>query len=313
MTESEIKRRRIKHLKKVKKITTSFLDDNIKIKKKRKNKWEGNVIENNISHLKQIINKVNKELHENALDEHVEEEIRIQDWFAKNGFSRDTSKITRNEEDKEIFQIARYSPRYSIVYDLYWIEDGTIREQMEVVHSSSSPDIFGKYCPAKIEQIENKVIPYLSDFIEYEIICSILKDTIEGFNTKNYITTNILLVTVIESMIRQLCRFVYKNQNSAISDEDAISYVSSFQSLEMLILKGNWTNDIETDIHDAYLQSKYITDESLKKVADKFDRHREAVQSIKKSLETIDQISKSHDVDKLQKIQYLDSLPYTKR
>jgi len=289
MDEESIKKQRISHLKEIKRLARKFLDANIAIQQSRKNSWERDVNENNISQLKSIINKAKKDLHERNINEFVEKEVsRYRSLVSKNHFLAHPAidyTIKKFQKEFEFFEVLRYSPNYSITYDLYWIEDGTMGEQMDIAFGNSSPDIYEKYCPEKVEEIKTKVIPYFLKGSDYEMSVKILKNITDQFQSNIYLSTNILLITVAESMVRQLCRYVYKHQNPQLSEDEVDRYIEGKQSIETLIMNKDWLDDIEMDIREAYIQSKYIEDDSLKLSVELINRHKVVEQKIREQLQ----------------------------
>jgi hypothetical protein len=301
MDKYSLRKQRISHLKEVKNLARKFLDANIAIQQSRNNSWEREVNKNNILRLKSIITKAKKDLHDRSIDEFVEKEISQYEFLTTQSHflaHPDINNTIKNViKGNEIFEVLHYSPNYSIVYDLYWIEDGTVGEQMEVAYGNSSPDMYEKYCSTKIEQIRSKVIPYLSNNSQFDLSVKILKNITDQFKSNIYLSTNILLITVAESMVRQLCRYVYKNQNPLSSDEDVDKYINGKQSIETLIINKDWIDDIELDIRDAYIQSKYIEDDSLKLAVELVDRHKVAEQKIRKQFQNCLDIGKKIGIE----------------
>ena len=301
MDEKSIRIQRIEHIKDVKRLARKMLDANIVIHQTRKNTWERGVNNNNIVQLKSIINKVNKDLHERSVHEYVKNELsKVRFLESKNHFLSHpliNNTIMRFKRENEIFEVLRYSPNYSIVYDLYWIDDGTVGEQMDLAYGEASPDVYEKYCPAKLDEITTHVLPYISNKPGYEISAKILKSVAEQFDSNIYVSTNILLITVAESMVRQLCRDVYKQQNPFLTDEEVDKYIDGKQSIETLITNDDWVDDVEIDVREAYLQSKYIEDSSLKSAVELIDRHKLAEHKIREQLKLCIEIGKKYGVE----------------
>lgn len=301
MDKELIKKQRISHLKEVKRLARKLLDANIAIQQSRKNSWERDVNKNNIFRLKSIITKTNKELHDQSINKFVEKEISQNNFMiAQNHFLghpgiNDTIKnVLRGSE---IFKVLRYSPNYSIVYDLHWIEDGTVGDQMELAYGNASPNVYEKYCPTKIEEVRTKVIPYLSKNPQYATSVKLLKNITDQFQSNIYLSTNILLITVAESMVRQLCRYVYERQNQNLPTEEVQKYIDGKQSIESLIINDDWLNDIE--ILEAYMQSEYIDDNSLKSAVELIDLHKETEQEIREQVELCIEIDKKFGIEVL--------------
>lgn len=305
MDEKSIKKQRISHLKNVKRLAKKFLDANVTIQQTRKSSWERDVNKNNIARLKTIINQTNKDLHDRLVNEYVLKELSQYEYLVTQNHFLAHPEINQHlrklHNENEIFEVLRYSPNYSIVYDLYWIDDGTVGEQMDLAYGRSTPDIYEKYCPQKVDEIRSKVLPDLSKRPEFDTSSKILKNVINQFQSNIYLSSNILLITVAESMVRELCRYVYKCQNPSLSLEDVDNYINTKQSMETLIINGEWKNDISMDIREAYIQSKYIEDDSLKSAVELIDRHQMVEQKIREQYKHCLDIGKKYGIEELVK------------
>jgi hypothetical protein len=269
LDEESLRRDRESHLIQVKQIANRFLSENLSIKDNHKSRWEAKVIENNISQLKVIILKANRELEPKALDKFVSGRVDQQKYFINQnsflGLPDISNYLQGSMNHFEEFNVLRYSPSYSITHDLYWITDGTVGEQIDVALGKSLPDVYEKYCASKVNELRNTVIPFLYNSKDYGATASLLNDIVSKFQINSFLASNILLLTVVESMVRELGRYVYSKQNPSRSRDDAEKFVFQFQSLETLIIKGGWRDDCPIRLTEALMMAQYIDDPYLER------------------------------------------------
>lgn len=282
--------KRIKHLKDIKKLANQFLEENKRLKLNPTKGWENKTIENNISQLKEIIKKINRACGKNSIHEHVQFDLKLIDYHEKQTnfeINDEMMKIwlERINENISHYKIFTYSVSYSIVHDLYWIEDATIQDLISIANGNKSPETLGQFLDKKLEFIEREVLPYLINDEKYSTTVEVFETAAYESKKESYIASNILLIVGIESLVRLLGNFVYSKQNPSLSEEEVYKYVfEKFQSLEGLISKGNWEDDLSVKLIDAVLMSEYIFDESLQKAVEKKRKHLEAQQIIEKRL-----------------------------
>lgn len=301
MDKISIKKERIAHLKEVKNLARKFLDANIAIQQSRKGKWEREVNKNNISKLQSIITQANKDLHDSCLNDYVDKEISQHNYLVNQNHilsHPDIYSTLQNAiKSSEVFKVLQFSPNYSIVYDLYWIEDGTVGDQIRLANGEVSPNVYESYCPTKIEDLTKKVIPYLVKRSNYSTSAKLLGNITKQFNFNTYLASNILLITVAESMVRELCRFVYRNQHPGLNYEQVEKYVDDKQSIESLIINDDWLDDLDMDVRDACIQSEYIDDPSLSFAKELVEVHKKTEQQVRNYAEQCIEIGRKHGID----------------
>ncbi|GAA4203242.1 hypothetical protein GCM10022289_19190 [Pedobacter jeongneungensis] len=258
-------------------MANGFLEENISIKTKLTAKWEQERVESNIAHLKEIIAGLNKELGEKAIKDHVQESL-IELMSHKKAKKKSMgAKLLKNFTENMVpYEIARYSLNYSIENDFYWTKDGTIGDHYEVALGIRDPETFGVYCGEKIAVIKETVLPYLKDYMDYNV--DLLNSVVINFEQQQPANSNILLMVVIEGMLRAMCTKLYLRQNPAVTQQEATKFVRKYQSMESLIIKPDWKNDIQYDFFAAVNLAKHIDDPQLDqakeklRVAEKFQK-----------------------------------------
>lgn len=280
-------KKRMNHLKELKKLANQYLQKNISIKNHHAHTWELDSIENNIRQLKRIISNANKNLGSKELQQSAVSSIaqfkHLRSIITSEGGEDIQDYLIRMMDGVERFEVFTYCPEYSIVYDFSWIPDGTIGEQYDVANGTKSPDLYEKYCPYRINMINTEVIPYLEGKSNYQTHAKLLSEITRDFGKRSFLLSNILLITVAESLVRELCKYVYQKQNPNESDLNANHYIySKFTSLESLINKGEWKKDIAVKTVEASSLSRFIVDENLNKAVSIVDKHKTAESEIKK-------------------------------
>lgn len=298
MNSTQIKNERIKYLKGVKKIANQLLTENRNLKLPTKS-WRNKVIENNILCLREIIKNINKKLHEKSLKEYVEFELQIEKQNSTSMQSNGVSTLMKKTgESLMLFKMLRYSVSYSIIHDLYWIEDGTVNEQISIAIGEQSPETLGQYLNKKVEFSEKEILPYLKGNQKYKTVVSVFETAIKESKDSSYLACNILLITGIESLVRLLGKFVYTNQNPTLSEQEVDEYIfKKFASLGRLINKGDWKEDIFIELTEAIVMSEYILDESVQKAKKIHERHIETEKMVKEKLAKFSKYLEMEDIE----------------
>lgn len=239
-----------------------FLEENKSIKSKLTSKWEEERVESNIANLKEIIIGINKELSDEAIKKYVTESLV--DFMASKKEKKYTfgGHLLKNFTESMLpFDIAKYSLCYSIDNDFYWVKDGTVKDHYEVALGLRDPETFGIYCGEKITFIQKYILPYLASSSDYN--GELLASVVSNFDHQKAANSNILLMVVIEGMVRAMCTQLYLRQNPGETVDQAVKFIRKFQSMESLIMKPNWKDDIPYDFFAAISLSKHINDPQL--------------------------------------------------
>lgn len=259
---------RINNLKALKNLGQKFLKENIEASSNRNNSWQTEVINNNIIQLKRCIAEIKKELHPKALAKFISDQDAYKNSIGNNTIDTPFEFLRSQWIMSSMFmELGRYSYKYSIINDMYWIEDGTVQDHFSVVMGVKTVEVFEKYCEEKIEFIVSTMIPQLRDNSDYSHVVELLVDLVNNYNSLSYLSLNILLHSIIESTVRSLCTYIYCKQNPEKQKDEVKLIISTYQSLENLITKANWKNDRPIDIHYALLLQKYIKDSQLESAA----------------------------------------------
>lgn len=259
-----VKKERLGYLKEMKKLANQLLEDNKKCVAGNA-KWECTVIENNIKQLKEMISQLNKDEHPAKVDQYAIIKSALLTKFPDPATIEHYTAITIQKIREEGFkyELSRYSVNYSLINDLYWIHDGFVGDHLNIALGTKSPEDLAVYCDDKLKVISEEVIPFFSAHAIYDVVTPMLLEIVQNFGSNSFLTTNILTPVVIESIVRKLAAWVYQMQNPHANEETAAKFVGGFLSLERLILKADWKEDIPMNFYTAVFESKHINDPKL--------------------------------------------------
>lgn len=259
-----LKHDRVSYLKKMKQLANRLLEEN-KTADGWKARWEKDVIENNVLQLKEFIRQLNIDLHPLNVERYANHKLAMLTEFPDPRTIPHYMGITlqKIKEEGFKFELSRFSIKYSMVHDLYWIHDGFVGEHLDIALGVKPPESLEGYCDDKLKLLQYEVLPFFLEHPLYAIAAPLLSEIIKNFEQNSYLTTNILMPVVIESITRELAAWVYNQQNPLIDAEAAAKYVAGFLSLESLILKADWKDDFPVNFYNAALESKYINDPKL--------------------------------------------------
>lgn len=295
-----LEQKRIKFIKSAKALANNYLQENLKAKQYSHKKWEVKVIENNIEQLTRIRTKLNSDRHSKSLNRYVEAKL-----WAKEQYKLASIPVFLPGIDDFglFFEISRYSYSYSIVNDMYWITDGTIGDHIEVITGQKSVEFFGEYCEKVVEVLLIEVLPELNKQ-PYHQAAVLLGDICRDFGAQSYLSTNILLHSLIESLVRSLACFLYQRQNPLTTQDETWGFVEQYQSLERLIIIPDWKDDIELSFEEALFRSRYIKYPSLEVVSQIHEQQvdvQQRVQTITEEMLAVLTDSATDDETKRQK------------
>lgn len=257
---------RILELKQLKELANNFIEY-YKPKLQTKNKeWRTDRLILNLFELKDIVRMINKNLHSSKVEEYcnivqsrLEKEYDTEDlndvtnpvWILNGKYGEQT--IRNDAYGFNILRrIARLAPSHSLHHDIFWLQVGSEYELIEIAVGTKEPTILGKYLPESIDIALERGIAFYSVSYFNETNADILKSALDHSKEEKYILSNILLITLIESTVRSLLKYVYTKQNPNLSSKEINDYIYyKFTSLEQIIKKGDWKSDFQININDS--------------------------------------------------------------
>ncbi|WP_131450855.1 hypothetical protein [Chryseobacterium sp. FH1] len=283
MTQQE----RITQLKDLKKLANATLEKYKNLRFDKNKSWIEKKSEISIEELKHIILDINYDLQTEQVEIFCGLQSKFQDGKISSKELSEFFNVTMMQikVGTMIFDIARLSPESNLLLDISWLTDGNVSDYLDIYLNIKDISILDKFLPSKISEVKDRIIPIMQCNKEFEEILSVLKVAIESSENNSFITSNILLITACESLVRLLSSRIYQYQNPDLNDRDIHEYIyNKYTSLESLITKGNWTVDFPIKFSEALVKYKDVNDDSLNYLRTKHKMHMSAQRRIKKRL-----------------------------
>lgn len=280
------KRDRINELKSLKKLANIYLTYYKEFAKQKANKWQNKKAIIAIQELKKIINRIHADQHTKKIESYCApmpditpqmvgefmqnsenpQNIALNEYFS--------AKFSQVQGGFVLFEIARLAPEANIVHDIVWLNEGTIGEIIQIGLGNQDVSILEAYLPNQIQKVVSAVLPFYENKIGYKDRVDVIKQALSLSQDQQYLTSNILLITVTESIVRDLCFFLYIKQNSC-SEKVAEKYVyHTFNSLDTLLSKGDWKNDYPINLNEAITIYKDVDDDNVNEWKNRVERHK---------------------------------------
>jgi hypothetical protein len=128
----------------------------------------------------------------------------------------------------------------SVITDILWAKEITLNEAMEISAGKLNIQDLGKKLPTKIKETKAIILPYLRKSKKYFRHTSNLKEAIGCYEKKFFKACNLILMTTIEGLVRDLAEFLNECQGLGL---DLSS--SKFNSLDSLLRNVNWAKDFK--------------------------------------------------------------------
>ncbi len=294
-----LKQARIKELKQFKKYANKVLDDNKKVKQTNSHKWENATIEKNIENLKTIIHDINYEL---ASMSRIEKVISVQyDLHSpfKNLWNHNYC-FMQNYAPFYYTKISKYTVSSSILHDINWLGRIDVFDKIKLSLEIEKPTILEFYWEELIEVLIKEILPKLKEIKECNEQVDLILDAIKIAKEDSFIISNLVIITVIESLVRIIAKEIYQKQNPNLQANEVENYIDDFQSLENLINKGGWKNDIEISIPHAVIEFGHINEPEIDKANESFDFKKKAFKFAEIAFEKLKTIpEKEYSIDEL--------------
>lgn len=295
MTKNE----RIKQLKELRKLANDSLNQYKDMGFDKNKSWITNKTKTSIQELKEIIKKINYDLHPDQVEHYCTLHSKHTSNIATADDLAELFNVVMSQSrfDTMIFDIARLSPSSNILMDISWLNDGNVDDYFNIYLQKKDISILEKYLPGKIVELENRIIPQLRLSEDFENIILILEAAIDSSSKDNFIASSLLLITASESLVRVMAQHIYTIQNPSISIEDVQHQIyNKYHSLESLIIKGNWLSDYPIKFSEALVIYKDVNADSLNLLREKYSKHIVAKNNIERKLKKFDENSKDQNM-----------------
>ena len=140
--------------------------------------------------------------------------------------------------EPDIIFLIQNSYYASVITDILWAKEITINEAMAISAGKLDLEELGKKIPTKLEETKKKIIPYIKSSKKYDRHVETINEALQCFEKKFYRACNLLLITAIEGVVRDLAEFLNTKQNLNLDLNS-----SEFNSLDALLRKGGWKED----------------------------------------------------------------------
>lgn len=316
-------KQRIDSLKSLSKLANHYLSYYKTLKNQKTEKWIDNKAENSIQQLKEIITQINKDLHPKKVELYCKpmptfEKLSVADILS-DGKSDERNIINeylgelleQTNWNFAVFDIIRFAPEQNIIHDITWLTDGTLKNYIEIGLGEKTVEFFECYLSSNIQEVEENLIPYFKKENGFSEKIKIIEHAIKHSKNENFLISNILLITVTESIVRELCKFIYQEQNINYSPEKVDEYVNrKFTSLDKLISNGNWKNDYPIGLVEAISTYRDVSEENINNWRVKYQKHKKANRKIKQLTYNFSEVLKTVDTtnEELLRNKFLDNL-----
>ncbi len=142
--------------------------------------------------------------------------------------------------DIDMPYLINYSYYGSIIIDILWANDITITEAMYISAGRLKLESLGKKLPSKINELKIKILPFFKNNKIGKKHYSTLKEAVDCLDKKINKGANLLLLTSVEGIVRDLGSFLIQKQNLNIDINDR-----EYNSLDSFLRKIEWKNDYE--------------------------------------------------------------------
>lgn len=290
----------------IKRLANEVLEENLKHNKIAVG-WQKRVVEKNIFNLKNIIQDINIDLREENLRKYVDafQYNDVIDLVTKNTFSSSQNHFINFREIvaqissfNTIPNIAFHSKFATIDTDVNWAMHPTVKELTDICINKQSPEILEKYIPDAIRTLISTLDEYVSINIDLNDIVEVILGAIKLSEDKQYVGSNIILITCLESISLKLIEFAYARQNPGLSrDEIQYTVFEKFGSLYKLVTQIDLKPDIPITYLDASIFYKHSSDAQIIKMTKQFHQLLRVEKEARRTIEKIYLLSENMDTE----------------
>lgn len=116
----------------------------------------------------------------------------------------------------------------SIETDLYWIENITLIEALEISSGKFDFNKLSKKLPNTVSEFTKIIIPFIKKDILFSKFTDILIEIEKTYKSKLYKACNLLILTSIEGMVRELGNYLIDKQNLEVKNYESLNSLDSF-------------------------------------------------------------------------------------
>jgi hypothetical protein len=185
--------------------------------------WKKEKIKKNMGNLIKYTEELAEELDKNKIEEYCK-----------------TPRFLMSPFEPDIIFLIQNSYYASVITDILWASEITLNEAMEISAGNLDIEDLGKKLPSKIKETKSIIIPYLKRNKKYYRHVPNLKEAVNCYEKKFRKACNLILMTTIEGLVRDLAEFLNEKQGLHLDLS-----TTKFHSLDSLLRNVNWINDYE--------------------------------------------------------------------
>jgi hypothetical protein len=187
--------------------------------------WKKEKIKKNINNLIKYTEELAEEL----------DKVKIEEYCRNINL-----KFLNRAFDPDIIFLIENSYYGSVITDILWASDITVYEAMQISAGKLDMHELGKKLPDKVKETKKKILPYFKSSKRYNRHSSNLQEAINCYEKKFHKACNLLLMTTIEGLVRDIADFLNKEQRLNLNLN-----TTKFNSLDSLLRNGGWKEDFE--------------------------------------------------------------------
>lgn len=126
----------------------------------------------------------------------------------------------------------------AILTDLYWIEDMLVIDCIEIYKGTFDLEKLNKYLPERIRQLKEILRSNKKVLTNYKSHITTVNEALECYDKNLLKACNLLILTSIEGITRQLGKYLVQQQKLNVNPDD-----SSYNSLDNFLRKIPWKED----------------------------------------------------------------------
>jgi hypothetical protein len=200
-----------------------------KLTKRQKLKTE-KCIENLSRYVKQLMDELN------------EDKIKIHCDNLKTNKEKPFSFNLNKPFEPDLTFMLSNSFHIAISTEILWSRRVTVLQAIKISKGELDLDDLGRHLPDLLDKIKTKIIPSLKNSQFYIPFTDSIKEAIKCYDKKLYRGCNLILMTTIEGMVRELANFLsIPHELGEDFSED------KYMSLNSLLRDVSWKKDIEID------------------------------------------------------------------
>ncbi|ASS48332.1 MAG: hypothetical protein A3D31_08795 [Candidatus Fluviicola riflensis] len=144
--------------------------------------------------------------------------------------------------EPDIIFLIQNSFHSAIAANILWAPKITVTQAIGIGRGDLDLDDLGKHLPDLLNDVKLKVIPFLKSTDRYSGFENSIDEALKCYDMNLYRACNLLIMTTIEGMVRQLATFLAENHDLKNFSEE------KYTSLNSLLRNVSWKKDYKIDL-----------------------------------------------------------------